>query len=389
MAHIAYMLGRFPVLSETFIGNEIRAVEQLGHRVFPIALHQSDGAIQPEDASLAKRTLYFSAIDSDEAARLLRLYKDRLHHIEAFVSTQTTEPPDVLTIHAAQLAEYITKQGCCRIHAHFGWGAATYAIAAAKLAGVPVSFTCHGSDVYVNPQDLALKCKTADMVVGVAPTITKDLQKLAQGTPCYTVHCGVNTNRFLPKNNRSHARWLYAGRLVDCKGVDDILAAWKALPCNQRPPLDIVGGGPLHDSLQAYVTQHRLDDSIALLGPKDSAWLAEYGPHYRAFIAAYKHGSDGSKDTSPMVLKEAMAMALPIVTTQFIDITEMVGGECALLCCPADAAGLTEAIITMQDATDKVRARMGAAGRKRVQQYFSLEKQAEALTTHWGVYAST
>lgn len=388
LARIAYFLGSFPVISETFIGNEIRALEAMGHEIFPIALSNPGSASQPEDASVMQRTLYFSAIDEDAAHTLIKQYRFRLYRLLPFLLAQTTEPSRPFIVHSAYNANYIKEKQCTHIHAHFGWGATTYAIGAAKLLGLPVTFTCHGSDVYARPIDLALKCSTADAVFGVAPTITADLQKLVRKTPCHTVYCGVDTQRFKPltPDGQKHGCWLFTGRLIDCKGIEDILAGWARLPAEHRPQLDIVGDGVLKEKLFAFVSTHGLNSHVAFLGAKSSAWIAEHGPSYRAFISAFRQGIDGSRDTAPMTLKEAMAMGLPIVTTDFIDIAEVTGRECALLCPVSSPPALAAAIMRTEQMQDSERATMGSVGRTRAEKYYSLSEQAHKISELFDLY---
>src|ERR1700735_3007219 len=110
MARIAYILSKFPVLSETFIGNEMRALEAMGCEIFPIALHAPDADFQEKDKAFADRTLYFYAIGEADAATLIRKYTRAFDRIYAFALSQTTEPYYPLLVHAAYLAEYIRKK---------------------------------------------------------------------------------------------------------------------------------------------------------------------------------------------------------------------------------------------------------------------------------------
>lgn len=387
MATIAYILGFFPILSETFVGQEMRALEAAGHTIIPIAMHRPDKAFQPEDAMLAMKTTYLDAPDAEEEAALLRRYRFKLHRIRGYMRAQTKEDPALLKRRAAHIADIVKKHGCTRIHAHFAWGAAACAITAAKLLKLPVSFTCHGSDVYARPWDLALKCQMADAVFAVAPTLRADVQKLAGKTPCHLVNCGVDTERFQPRPNgvNDNGRWLFTGRLIECKGVDDILAAWALLPPQERPQLDIVGDGVMEGYLQNRARELGVAESVCFLGAQPAAWIAEHGPAYRAFISAFKQSADGSRDTAPMVLKEAMAMGLPIITTNFVDIPSLVGNECAMLCEPSSPSSLAAAIMHVQCMPHEVLQKMGYAGRRRVQAHYSLAKQVAELQHLFGI----
>ena len=54
MKRLAYVLAEFPVLSETFVGNEIRAMQRQGHTVLPLVMRRGTGMAQPEDVILAE-----------------------------------------------------------------------------------------------------------------------------------------------------------------------------------------------------------------------------------------------------------------------------------------------------------------------------------------------
>mgnify|MGYP000160806078 CR=1 FL=1 len=382
---IAYVLGYFPLLSETFIGQEIRAMEAAGYEIAIIALHRPEAAAQPLDEELVRRTIYFTAAPEEEKAALLRRYRFRFRRIRAYARGQTVESRASLAVNAARMADILKATGCTRVHAHFAWNAAAYAIVGARLLGLPVSFTCHGSDVYARPWDLTLKCRHADMIFGVAPTITADLRRIAKKTPCYLVYSGVDTAYFKPlaEGAQKNGRWLFIGRLVDCKGGDDLLGAWSRLATHERPPLDIVGDGALKAQLQEMAQALGLESSVTFLGSRPSSWIAEHAPHYRAFIAPFRQGRDGGRDASPTVLKEVMAMGLPIVTTRFVDVPELVGSECALLCPPASPEALAEAVRALEHLPLERLQCMGYAGRQRVERYFTTEQQVTHISKLW------
>lgn len=382
MACIAYILGRFPVLSETFISQEIRAMEQSGHKVVIISLRRPEAAPPTDDDDLAHRTIYFSAVREEEKADLMQRYRFKFRRMRSYARGQTAESRASLAANAARLADIMTQHGCDHVHAHFAWNAAAYAIVSARLLKLPVSFTCHGSDVYARPWDLALKCEHADAIFAVAPTIAADLKKITKKTPCHLVYCGVETEQFKPLVDpaRKHRRWLFIGRLIDCKGVDDILDAWAMLEPSKRPLLDIVGDGAMKATLQKSVHTQGLEETVRFLGGRPSSWIAEHAPAYYALITAFRQGKDGSRDTSPLVLKEAMAMALPIVTTQFIDIPALVGDECALLCPTASPQALADAVLQLHNLPLEKYQQMGYAGRHRVKQHYTVQHQVARIS---------
>ena len=243
MKRLAYLLADFPVLSETFIGNEIRAMERHGHTVMPIIMTRRTGAAQPEDIDLADRSTLLSSLTSGPRA----LYGSGLGAVsraERFIREQKMLPALSLFYQGARIARFLKQNKIDHLHAHFAGGAAAHAIVAARLAGIKVSFVCHGHDVYGEPEDLNAKLNHADFVVAVCRDLANDLSAMAPVAKIVEVPCGTNPSRFMPRDNSEHnGRLLFIGRLVEQKGIDDLLTALAALPISERPRLDIVGDG--------------------------------------------------------------------------------------------------------------------------------------------------
>ncbi len=106
-------------------------------------------------------------------------------------------------------------------------------------------------------------------------------------------------------------------------------------------------------------------------------------PQYHAFIAPFREGNDGMRDASPTVLKEAMACGVPIITTDFFAIPDIVGQGSALLVPSADRHALADAIFQIQDMDAENRSIMGRNGRERVIQKFSIIQQCQRLKDIW------
>ena len=75
MNKIAYVMAEFPVLSETFISTEMRAMCHQGHSIIPFALQPSDSPYQAHDAILKEQTLYLHQYSNATALRGLGLLR--------------------------------------------------------------------------------------------------------------------------------------------------------------------------------------------------------------------------------------------------------------------------------------------------------------------------
>ncbi|WP_369613738.1 glycosyltransferase family 4 protein [Marichromatium sp. PS1] len=382
MKTIAYLIPAFPVLSETFIGTEIRAMESLGHRVVPIAFRRHPGPAQASDQRLAVRTWYLSDLGPADAAEALGGIRPSLLRGLGFALRQRGLPRAALLYGAARVAAVMRYEGCTHIHAHFAQATTATAIVAARWLGIGVSFVGHGSDVYATPADLALKLDRADFAVAVCEDMRRDFTALAPRARVGVVYCGVDARTFAPvvSGAAEADRLLFIGRLCETKGGADLLEALALVPAAHRPRLDLVGDGPLRASLRARCTRLGLDDWVEFLGARPAEWLARHGPGYRALVAPFRIAANGARDTDPVVVKEAMAMALPVITTTLMGCKEMVTEESGWRVAPGDRAALARAIETVATTAPLRLAAMGQVGRRRLLELFTAERQARALS---------
>ena len=240
-----------------------------------------------------------------------------------------------------------------------------------------MSFVCHGHDVYAEAEDLDLKLRSADFVVAVCNDMAADLARLAPDAKVVTVPCGIDGESLTRQADAPcNGRLLFVGRLVEQKGLDDLLRAFAEAPAAR---IDVVGDGPLADLYKEQAAQFGLGDRVRFLGARPREWLRENGPSYLGLVAPFKIASDGSRDTGPLVVKEAMAMGLPVVSTRFMGVKETVTEDTGLLSAPDDPASLAQSIRSLLAMPQASRTRMGEMGRQRVAQLFTQHTQALAL----------
>ena len=378
---ILHVMPSFPVLSETFVSNEIRALRAQGHRVVPLALSAQAHPCQPDDEAFRAETLHMPRIPAFRALAALAPRPDRLARAAAFAAAQRGIRPRSLMLAGARVALAARQAGCTHLHAHFAHAPAATAIVAARLAGATVSFTGHGYDVYgAAAADLAAKLAAADLAIAVCADMAADFRAIHPGARVALVPCGVDPARFrpLPQAGRN-GRLLAVGRLAPQKGYEVLLAALAALPGERRPVVDAVGGGELELRLTTLARNLGVSDSIRFLGPRPAGWIAEEGPRYLGFVAPYVITADGDRDTGPLVVKEALAMGLPVLASALMGLKESVAPGCGWLVPPGDAAALAEGLAGIAALHEATRRAMGDAGRAHVRAHFTLAAQAGGL----------
>ena len=378
MKTIGYVLADFPVFSETFIGDEMRAMAKLGHKVVPIVMRLRDGPAQEADRILARDAVALSSASLEAALRtFVRPARGGLSAL-TYLFRQKRLTRRSLMWNAMKIAAIAREQGCDHLHAHFSGGATAHAIVAARWIGASVSFVCHGHDVYAEPEDLPAKLNAADAVIAVCNDMASDLRELAPRSNITTVHCGTDPDAFRPVGNIDRQqKLLFVGRLIPCKGIDDLLTA---LAMQGSVSVDVVGDGPLRSNLQERAEALGVSDRVSFLGARPREWLVEHGPSYFGFVAPFKQGPDGTKDTGPLVIKEAMAMELPVVGTRQMGIKEILSPETGFFAEPADPSSLAEAIDRLVRLSPAERDTMGRRARQRVIERFSLQASSHALS---------
>ena len=382
MKAVAYITLSFPVLSETFVGTEMRAMQRRGHRVASIAFKRHAGPAQRIDRELAERTHYLTDQTAWDALGVILVPRPSTLEGLRFAFAQRGLRPRSLILSALKLAALVRRERCEHIHAHFTLLTAAAAIVAARLLGITCSFVGHGTDVYKHPIDLPLKLASADLAVAVCADMQRDMQTMAPGARVGLVHCGIEPERFQPVAGTlgDLRRFLFVGRLIECKGVQDLIDAISLLPAEDPVRLDVVGDGPMRDAREQRARDAGVARQVRFLGAKPAEWLQQQGPRYLAFAGAFKRGSDGTRDTGPVVVKEAMAMGLPIVATTSMGLKEMLGPECALQTTPGDVPALAEALRSVSAYEPAQLHAMGDAARRRVMRLFTADAQSAELS---------
>ncbi len=398
MKKIAYVLASYPVLSETFVGTEMRNMQLCGHDIQPIAFHRHQGQYQEHDQALKDRTLFLSDYSKSFVFKGLTYIDWGVFKAIKFSFLQQGLPFNSLIANAFKLVYLAKKNNCSHFHAHFAQSAAATAIVAARLCGATVSFVGHGYDVYATPQDLTLKLNAVDFAIAVCQDMVNHFKSLAPNAPVSLVYCGVELDRFscnissinnpnaIKTENFSNLRCkknklLFIGRLCETKGLFTLMHALNLLPQTDRPVIDFVGDGILKSTLLAFVNEHQLTANVNFLGTKQSTWFVRNSHHYDAIIVPFELASNGDRDTGPVVVKEAMALKLPVITTYFMGCKEFITRSTGIQVPPKNPVKLAEAIIKFYGLSAWDIQTMKNNAYDRVRQLYSAEKQAVKLSS--------
>ncbi len=390
---LGYVLKVFPRVSETFVINEIRALEASGERVCVFSLHAPESGVPHRILDELRAPVF--VVDRGDAPSDAAIVHARKRLERQFCGDATLHAkllPRKYVSLALRLAALAQQEDVVRLHAHFASRGGHVAALAASLCGRPYSMTAHAKDIYhdeVDQELLRWKIAVAASVVTVTDYNRRHLRALVADIPgapekIVRLYNGVDLTRFdaLDAPPRSRPLIVAVGRLVEKKGFAVLIEACRRLRTQAHDfDCEIIGGGPEEAALRELIATTGLERTITLKGILATEDVAARLHAATVVVLPCIVGKDGNVDALPTVLLEAMASGRPVVSTRVSGIPEIVDdGRTGLLVEPGDPGSLGEALAAI--ITDPARCQaMGRAGRRRAEELFDLEANVSRLRT--------
>src|SRR6476659_3795582 len=389
---LGYLYSRYPVISQTFCDAEMLALERRG-------IELVNGSVYPPLTSLRHEYIgrLRAPVHYAPPQEILRI-------VERGAKTGRKWPHDLVEQHdgkygpgakaelrarnALYFGEFFDRSGVDHVHVHFANRAAHTALFLKEISGIPFSITAHGQDFMkdLGSDDLLREICAAAEFVAAETDYSRDL--LRQRCPdsaakIHRVYNGVDLDRFpVPRscNGNRIPRIVSVGRLVAFKGFDDLIDACTELARRRIDFVcDIIGDGPLRETLQAKIEQLDLSSRVNLLGSLSQDAVLEKLQAAYIFALASTTDVKGATDVFPTVILEAMASERPVVSTRLAGIPELVvDGETGPLISAGDSTALAQALEQLLRDPD-LRLRFGHAGRARIEQHFRIESTVVSL----------
>jgi colanic acid/amylovoran biosynthesis glycosyltransferase len=284
------------------------------------------------------------------------------------------------------LARAARRFGLTHLHAHFATSATSVARLAARMAGLPYSFTAPAKDIFhanVAPEELRCKLADASAVATVSDFNVAFLRdRYGQAAEhVQRIYNGLELDRFAFQPVARNAPHIVAvGRLVEKKGFADLIDACAVLACrNVDFSCEIVGSGPLQSDLCAQICRLGLEGRVSLTGPRPQQEIIGLVRRGAVFVAPCVEAADGDRDGLPTVLLEAMALGTPCVATAVTGIPEIIrDGVSGLLVPQREPAALARAIerLLSEPATGR---RLAGAARQLIETEFDIHRNTAQL----------
>ena len=262
------------------------------------------------------------------------------------------------------------------LHAHFAMASALDALRLARLLGVPYSVTAHAYDIFQTPANLAEKLEGAAFATTGCDYNVRALRALAPRAHVERIVMGVDGERFRRRTPYPGGRTVVAvGRLVEKKGFAHLVRAAALL----RERVVIAGDGPLRGELERLVDELGLRELVELRGALPHDEVRELLERADVLAMPCVVAADGDRDSMPVVVKEALAMEVPVVGSDEVGLSELLREPWGALVPPADPAALADALAAVLGRPADERAEAGRAGRRFVLEHCDVHRETARL----------
>jgi len=396
---IAYILDLFPVISETFIVKEILELKRNGLEVSIFSLRDTKGTefskvIHADSAALIPNVVYLPSLLKWGKIQIffshLYFFIHRpINYIRTlFFSRRNKGNTFKFFKRSALLAMELKKLGIDHLHAHFSLDSCKISMLTSLLTGIPYSFTIHAHDIF--RQDLSdlteekfqhakfvasISNYNKEYIIGKYPSIESDKIKI--------VHCGIDIRNHQSALIRSKKPFtiISVGRLVDQKGYKFLIQACAIIKRKHKISFSctIIGEGKNRSELDSMISRFELNDIIFLPGAMDQEQVLKALQSANIFALPCTAEKNGAMDGIPVALMEAMAMGLPVISTNISGIPELIKDGAGILVEPEDPEQLASAILKVYNLNDRDLKEMAMKGRSIVMEEFSLTSEVKKL----------
>ncbi|WP_020619915.1 glycosyltransferase [Paenibacillus daejeonensis] len=399
---IAVFADYFPALSETFVLNQVTGLLDRGHEVDIYATApRQENTRHPDVAAynLDARCRY-RQMPPGKLARYAKLLPLLARHLfkapGALLGALNPirygrEASSLNLFYSAVSLLEADRREYDIIYCHFGpTGKLAAALQGIGLLKGKLITTFHGADITSYLQQRGEQVyrelfRQGDLFLPISERWRTQLMKLGCPEERITIHrMGIDSSRFAYRppveGEDMPLRLVTIARLVEKKGVAYAIQAAAALAAEGREvKYTIIGDGPLREELQQLILSLEMGEHIRLVGPKGQNEVLNILRQSDLMVAPSVTAANGDQEGIPVVLMEAMAIGLPIVSTWHSGIPELVeDGASGYLVPERDEQGLAHKLKLLMDNRHQW-PEMSRRGREIVEQSYDIHRLNERL----------
>lgn len=399
---VAFILHKFPVLSETFILNQITGLIDMGYEVTIFARSSTKEEKTHENVkkyNLMERTYYINR-NKNFIFKFFNVLKNFIRYlIKSPIKTLSLLNFFKYGEYAIRLTffplfENFENRNFDVVHCQYGnLGFLGIALKEMNIFDGKLIVSFRGYDLtkyasskrFFSYDQLFL---AGDVFLPVSDYFRKKLIKLGCPENKIVVHrSGIDCAKFKSRTKKHKekrpVKLLSVGRLIEKKGIYYGIKSFAIF--NERNPnkdviYNIVGDGPLLNDLKKLIKELNIEAKVNFLGKKNHEELLTFLNDSDLLLAPSVTAKDGNQEGIPNTIKEAMALNLPVISTLHSGIPELVrNGESGYVVKERDSFALAEKLEYLIK-KPAVRRKMGNLGRKIVTEEYNMQE----LNTHLG-----
>jgi colanic acid/amylovoran biosynthesis glycosyltransferase len=398
---LAVLVKGWPRLSETFIAQELVALEEAGldFEIWSLR-HPTDVKRHPLHDRLKAKVRYLPEYLYQEPDRVWAARAEALAlpgYAEAYRiwRADLARDPSRNRIRRFGQACVLAAEAPTEVlglYAHFLHTPASVARYAAIMRGLPWSFSAHAKDIWTSPDwEISEKLSSQHHGAAFGATCTgfgaRHLQQMSDDpSRIDLIYHGLDLARFpAPPTREWRAagdplKLMSVGRLVEKKGFDRLIAAMALLPQDLDWHWTHIGGGGLSDLLQDMAEDAGIAQRITWRGACDQPEVIAAMRASDLFVLPSRVAADGDRDGLPNVLMEAASQLLPILSTPVSAIPEFIDSGTHGLLSKDDPKALAEAILSLAH-NPKMAQNMAEAALVRLRRDFGMDPGIAQLVT--------
>ena len=275
------------------------------------------------------------------------------------------------------------------IHSHFSFQHINLVCIINQITRIPYTFTAHAADIFIDPNRDIKKWATKAKKVITISKFNKEYMNKKLGIPRKKIDlitCGINLKKIKPikKYKQNPFRIISISRLIEKKGYPYLIKACKILKERKIKFIcEIKGDGPERMKLKKLIQNFGLKDDIKLDGALTHNKTLEFIKKGSVFVLPCIKAKNNDIDGIPTVLMEAMAMAIPVISTKITGIPELIDNKINGIIVPSkNSTALAEAIIKIKNNkkfTEKIRKK----SREKIIEKFNIDKNINKLIENW------
>jgi len=397
---LAIVLKGYPRLSETFIAQEILALEKRGFDITLYSLRRpTDKQTHPIHDEINARVIYLPEYLYRQPVRVLKsAWKVRKllcgrKLLRVWWADFRRDPGanrirrlGQAIVFAAELPDSIKK-----VYAHFLHTPASVTRYACLMRALPWSCSAHAKDIWTSPKwEISEKLRDCAWLTTCTAANAHYLRNLSEhknkvilsyhGLDLHRFRC--NRPQYTPHDGSDPAHpvtILSVGRAVPKKGYPGLLQALSEVSDDLNWRFIHIGGGPLLEKLKKIAKSLEINRKIEWLGPRSQETVLEYYRHCDFFVLNCRIGEDGDRDGLPNVLVEAQSQGLPVISSGISGVPELITHQHnGILVESENPQSLSRAIERFIGFPD-IRRKMGMAGHKIVTERFDMDENHREL----------